>query len=255
MALNSLNSAASPALRPLPPRTRGLPLLGALPNFLRRPFDFLLDARARYGDIYTLDLGVTEAIVLNHPRHIQHVFVDNAKNYYKGGGLWEGVRAVSGNGLVVSEGDFWLRQRRLMQPHFHRKRLAALTQAMVEATAESLDECEAGAGRPFDVLPAFAKITMRVICRALFGQELSRADLDATREHATYIFDYLIVTVLTSELPRWLPVPARAGCDRRSRSWMPACIASSPTSVPPPRLPTACLACWWSWSTRRPARA
>jgi cytochrome P450 len=207
MSVDLLGTASTSALRPLPPRTPGLPLIGALPAFLSRPFDFLLDARARYGDIYTLDLGVTQAIVLNHPRQIQHVFVDNAKNYYKGGGLWEGVRAVSGNGLVVSEGDFWLRQRRLMQPHFHRKRLAALTEAMVEATAESLDTWEVVAGRPFDVLPAFAQITMRVICRALFGQELSRADIDATSAHATFIFDYLIVTVLTSELPRWLPIP------------------------------------------------
>src|SRR6266545_1013948 len=135
MSVDTLNTASTPALQPLPPRTPGLPLLGALPALLRRPFDFLRDAQACHGDIYTLDLGVTGAIVLNHPRHIQHVLVDNAKNYYKGGGLWDGVRAVSGNGLVVSEGDFWLRQRRLMQPHFHRKRLAALTEAMVEATS------------------------------------------------------------------------------------------------------------------------
>ena len=110
MSVDSRSTTTIPALRPLPPRTSGLPLLGALPALPRHSFDFLLDARVRHGEIYTLDLGVTEAIVLNHPRHIQHVLVDNVKNYYKGGGLWDGVRAVSGNGLVVSEGDFWLRQ-------------------------------------------------------------------------------------------------------------------------------------------------
>jgi cytochrome P450 len=166
-------------------------------------------ARARHGDIYTLDLGLTEVVVLNHPRHIQHVFIDNARNYHKGGGLWDSLRKVAGNGLTVSEGDFWLRQRRLLQPHFHRKRLAALTETMVAAAAESLDEWDVAAdtGRPFDVLPAFSQVTMNVICRALFGQELSRADLDATVEHATFIFDYLIVTLLTGDLPRWLPIP------------------------------------------------
>ena len=209
MSANPIDSTYTTVARRLPPVTRGLPLLGALPAFLHRPFEFLLDARARYGDIYRLDLGVTKPIVLNHPRHIQHVFVDNAKNYYKGGGLWEGVRAVSGNGLVVSEGDFWLRQRRLLQPHFQRKRLAAITDSMVAAAGESLDNWTAAADtrRPFDVLPAFAQVTMDVICRALFGQELSRADLDAASEHATFIFDYLIATVLTAELPRWLPIP------------------------------------------------
>ena len=209
MSVDTLNTASTPALQPLPPRTPGLPLLGALPALLRRPFDFLRDAQACHGDIYTLDLGVTGAIVLNHPRHIQHVLVDNAKNYYKGGGLWDGVRAVSGNGLVVSEGDFWLRQRRLMQPHFHRKRLASLTEGIVAATVESLDAWQAAAdsGRPFDVQPAFGKLTMRVVCRLLFGQEISHADLEAASEHAAFIFDYLIVSLLTAEVPRWLPIP------------------------------------------------
>src|SRR5262245_34709709 len=162
MSVNPMNSTFATAARPLPPSTSGLPLLGVLPAFLRRPFDFLLEARARYGDIYTLDLGVTKAIILNHPRHIQHVFIDNARNYYKGGGLWEAARKVSGNGLAVSEGDFWLRQRRLLQPQFHRKRLAALVDAMVEAAAESLNHWErfADTGRPFDLLPAFREITM-----------------------------------------------------------------------------------------------
>lgn len=209
MSTHSLNTTATHARLPLPPRTPGLPLLGTLPALLRQPFDFFRAAQARHGDLYTLDLGLTEVVVLNHPRHFQHVFVDNAKNYYKGGGLWDGVRKVTGNGLAVSEGDFWLRQRRLMQPHFHRKRLAALTATIAEATAESLDRWQvaAGTGRPFDVLPAFGQLTMDVICRLLFGQELSRAEIDQASEHATFIFDYLIASVLTADLPRWLPIP------------------------------------------------
>lgn len=87
MSTHPLSATVTPTKLPLPPRPSGLSLLGALPALLRKPFDFFRAARARHGDVYTMDLGLTEVVVLNHPRHFQHVFVDNAKNYYKGGGL------------------------------------------------------------------------------------------------------------------------------------------------------------------------
>src|SRR4051812_19802435 len=92
------------------------PLVGALPDLLRRPFEFFPAARERHGDIYQLRLGPLKPVVLNHPRHAQHVLRDHAANYRKGGAMWDTVRTLLGNGLVVSEGEFWLRQRRMMQP-------------------------------------------------------------------------------------------------------------------------------------------
>ena len=114
-------------------------------------------------------------MILNHPRHAEYVLRDNSQNYRKGGGIWEMVRTILGNGLVVSEGDFWLRQRRMIQPHFHRKQLAGLTEAMVAATAVGLESWDrvAAAQQPVDLLQGFSSITMRVIARALFGQGLA----------------------------------------------------------------------------------
>src|SRR5262249_44901688 len=180
MSIQSARPGDTISMRPLPPRTRGLPGVGALPAFVRRPYDFFLAARERYGDIYTLDLGVLRWVILNHPRHVEHVLRDNSQNYRKGGGLWDMLRTIMGNGLVVSEGDFWLRQRRMIQPHFHRKQLAGLTGAMVDATAAGLEAWDQAAAdrRPVDLLPGFSAITMRVIARALFGQGLAQADLD-----------------------------------------------------------------------------
>ena len=113
-----------------------------------------------------------------------------------------------GNGLVVSEGDFWLRQRRMIQPHFHRKQLAGLTEAMVAATAEGLESWQqAAAKQPFDVLPGFSAITMRVIARALFGQGLAHADLERVSQVMAFAIDYLMTGTFTYSLPRWLPIP------------------------------------------------
>ena len=202
-------SGDSALTRPMPPRTRGLPLVGALPAFLRAPFDFFLAARERYGDIYTLDLGFMRWVIVNHPQQAEYILRENSQNYRKGGGLWDMVRTLLGNGLVVSEGDFWLRQRRMIQPHFHRKQLAGLTDAMVGATEASLEPWDRAAAtqQPLDLLPGFSAITMRVITRALFGQGLAQTDLERVGEIMVFTMDYLMTGAMTHSLPRWLPMP------------------------------------------------
>ncbi len=189
--------------------TRGLPLVGSIPAFVRRPFDFLVEARERYGDIYRLNLGPLNMVVLNHPRHAERMFLENARNYVRGGPVYEGGRPILGNGLVGSDGPFWLRQRRMMQPHFHRKRLAGLTALMVATISEELTTWEpiARAGQNINLTPAFSRITMKVIVRALFGMSLNDQEVDELSGDLTYMLDYIPKAMLISKLPAWMPVP------------------------------------------------
>jgi len=209
MSIDLTRSGETVPARPLPPRTRGLPVVGALPAFMRRPFDYFLAARERYGDIYTLDLGFLRWVILNHPRHTEYILRDNSQNYRKGGALWDMLRTIMGNGLAVSEGDFWLRQRRMIQPHFHRKQLVGLTEAMVTAITEGLEAWDrsADAQQPIDALQSFSTTTMRVIARVLFGQGVAQADLDRVSEVMAFAIDYLMIGSMTYTFPRWLPIP------------------------------------------------
>ncbi|REG22846.1 cytochrome P450 [Archangium gephyra] len=197
---------------PLPPKVSGVPLVGALPGLLSKRLDFLEAARQRHGDIYTLDLGFTDAIILSHPRHVQHVLVDHARKYFKGGALWESMRTFLGNGLPVSEGDFWKRQRRMIQPAFHQQRLIALTEKMVAAIDESLAGWEPAArtGEPFDIAEAFSQMTMNVMVRAMFGSGLEADEAKQVAQALAYIIDYMMQGMVTKSLPEWLPVPGRA---------------------------------------------
>ncbi|HYF64088.1 MAG TPA: cytochrome P450, partial [Herpetosiphonaceae bacterium] len=199
----------SPARRPR--STGGLPFVGSLPALLRDPLPFFLEARQRYGDIYTLDLGVTRMTVLNHPSHAQHILADNSRNYPKGGAMWDSIRSMLGNGLVVSEGDFWLRQRRMMQPHFHHKRLAAISGIMVGAIEESLQTWDErlATGAAVDLAPAFSAITMNVIVRTLFGSQLDEIRAGKVGQAMGYALDYLMVGMLARSLPAGLPVPGK----------------------------------------------
>src|SRR5579863_2205642 len=90
------------------PQTQGLPLIGSVPAVLMQQLDFLERAQQHYGNIYKLNLGVTSILMLCHPSYAQYVLRDNAKNFRKGGPMWDSVRTMLGNGLVVSEGDIWM---------------------------------------------------------------------------------------------------------------------------------------------------
>lgn len=194
---------AKPTPTTLPPMTGGWPLIGALPALIRQQIDFLPAAHARYGEIYTLNLGLTQAVVLNHPDHAQHVFRDHARNYRKGGKFWEIIREMLGDGLVVSEGDFWLRQRRMLQPQFHRQRLTALTSLMSEAIAESLQSWPQS-GQTLDLGKALADMTMNVITRTMFGGTLERSEVEQVSDALTYAINYTMPAMLTRNLPAWL---------------------------------------------------
>lgn len=189
-----------------PPRTRGLPLLGVLPRMFTAPLDLLREARERHGDIHTLDFGVTTMLALNHPRHAQQVLRDNARNYRKGGTLWAGVRDLLGNGLAVSEGDFWLRQRRLMQPHFHRQRLADMADLMTGAIAGELRAWDDGTR---EANPVFAQLTMKVITRIMFASDIAADELAELGPLLTRALDSIFLGMFTRALPGWVPVPGQ----------------------------------------------
>jgi cytochrome P450 len=192
------------------PLTKGLPLVGSLPQLIKNPFGYLKQARETYGDIYNLNLGISKMLIVNHPRQMQHILVDNAQNYRKGGAMWDAVRAMLGNGLVVSEGSFWMRQRRMMNPQFHRQRLAALNDLMVSAIDEALDTWEQSAnGSDFNVAPAFSELTMKVITRTLFGTGLSNDEMDRVSKAMNYALTYIIQAIVLNSLPSWMPAPGK----------------------------------------------
>lgn len=171
------------------------------------PLALLGESRRRHGDIHTLDFGVTSMVALCHPRHAQQVLRDNARNYRKGGTLWSSLRTLLGNGLAVSEGEFWLRQRRLMQPHFHRQRLAGMTELMTAAIADELRDWHEG--EPRDANPVLSRITMKVITRTMFASDIEPDELAEFGPLLSYVLDSVFVGMFTQALPRWLPVPGQ----------------------------------------------
>src|SRR5204862_122596 len=99
-------------------------LLGNLPEFGKDLLGFITQCAREYGDIVRLRLANRVAYLLNHPDYMEYVLVTNHRNFVKNSFFWRHVKAVFGSGLLTSEGDFWLRERRLCQPAFHREQIA-----------------------------------------------------------------------------------------------------------------------------------
>ena len=128
---------------------------------------------ARFGDVAYFKIGPRRGYLITNPADIRHVLQDNARNYHKSP-LYQKLRMSIGNGLLTSEGDFWLRQRRIAQPAFHRQRVSALAGVMAQAARETADEWQsiASDGRPVDVADEMMRFTRTVVLRALLGGDL-----------------------------------------------------------------------------------
>ena len=157
----------------LPPGPRGVPFLGMLPAVRRSPTTVFLDAARRYGEVVYFKIGPRHGYLITNPADIRHVLQDNARNYRKSP-LYDKLRVLLGNGLLTSEGDFWLRQRRIAQPAFHRQRIAALAGVMAEAAREAAAQwtAMAQAGQPVDVDEEMMRLTRTVVLRTLLGADL-----------------------------------------------------------------------------------
>ena len=128
-----------------PPGPRRLNPLSSTLAFQRDPLAFLSNLAQQYGDIAQFRLLLWPTFVINHPDHIKHVLQENYRNYDKDVLLFKVVRPLMGNGLIINPGQTWLQQRRLIQPAFHKKRIAAFGTLMTDATIAMLQRWESNA--------------------------------------------------------------------------------------------------------------
>jgi cytochrome P450 len=189
--------------------THWIPLpYGSFREILRDPLGFQLRARKQLGDVVRFRNGPILVHFLYHPDHVRRVLHDRQKNYLRG---WQYrlLQRLFGNNLVVSEGDFWLRQRRLAQPAFHRERLAKYAEMMVDATAHLLARWqEAVAAQTIDVAPEMSQLALAIAGQTLFSRDVSQEADAVGREFAIVgrSLEHWFNKPFTSP-PVWVPTP------------------------------------------------
>jgi cytochrome P450 len=137
---------------------------------LRRPdtLGFMLDLARQYGDVAAFRAGGQRYFLLNHPDYVRDVLVTRESNFLKGRGRRRGAQFL-GDGLIISEGETHRRQRRLMQPAFHRGRIESYARVMVEQGALACERWRDG--ETFDAAQEMRRITIPIVGRTLFHTE------------------------------------------------------------------------------------
>lgn len=175
-----------------------------LVQFARRRLPFLVESARKYGDVVFFKVGNERIYLFNHPDLIRDVLVTNQKNFTKSRAL---VRAkqVLGEGLLTSEGDFHLRQRRLAQGAFHRDRITGYAHSMVEYAHRTRSRW--AAGRSLDVHDEMMKLTLAIVARTLFSADVEGEATEIGEALTTTFAAFNIGVLPFSEILEKLPLP------------------------------------------------
>jgi cytochrome P450 len=153
----------------LPPGPRISPIASLTYRFSRDPLNFLSAVARTYGDLASCRMSGEVLFFVNHPRHIRDILVTDHRNFTKSRGL-ERAKLLLGNGLLTSEGALHLRQRRLMQPAFHRERIAAYARTMVRYADALRRQWRDGA--TLDVSQEMMRVTLSIAGKTLFDVDV-----------------------------------------------------------------------------------
>jgi cytochrome P450 len=198
----------------LPPGPKGHFLLGHIPDYRRDQLQFLERCAREYGDIVRLRLGHHRIYLVNHPDAIEEVLVTKSRNFIKHFAL-RLTPALLGNGLLLSEGDFYLRQRRMIQPSLNRTRLGCYVPIIVQATENALAAWRPGESR--DVAGEMMRLTLEIAGRTLFGSEVAGETREIDAALQCLQEGYLAAFNSFRPIPLWVPTRSNLGMRKAIR--------------------------------------
>jgi cytochrome P450 len=185
---------------PGPPPNLIRSLFGAMQQ---NPLDYFTAMAQKYGDVSGMRIGKFRSLFINHPDLIEDVLVNNARLYYKGR-ILRANKYLFGEGLLTSEGDFWLRQRRLAQPAFHRARVNAYAATMAEYAEQLIATWRNGEAR--DIHEEMMQLALRIVSKTLFDADVTR-DAKEIGETLDVLLQIAANFGRTILVPLWVPSP------------------------------------------------
>jgi cytochrome P450 len=194
---------------PLAPKRSGAPLIGSAVAFARDPYALYEDI-ASHGDVVRFSLGSYDMATVLHPDGIEQVLVDDFDRFRKPDGAASGTDVLS-EGLLLSDGEQWHRQRTGLQPLFYRERIETYADTMATYAAAAADEWAAADG--VDLSDATSTYTLRVLGKTLFG--IGAAEYrDAVRAGAEAILERTSQNPVSMGIPEWIPTPSNRRYER-----------------------------------------
>lgn len=165
---------------------------------------------------YHLQLGKTRRMLTQDPEVINHILQKNHKNYVKSKIVTDTLSKYAGKGILTTNGDYWLKQRRLIQPGFHKKKIENLLSDMHTVITAMMDDIEAkirDGNHEFDILDEMTKITLRIVSKALFSRDITEEQINILKEGVQSLQDITLKEVQKPFLSGWRKL---SGLQKRS---------------------------------------
>lgn len=193
--------------RPIP-GPRGLPLLGVMPEMVSDMLGLFTKTAREHGGIAQFKLLNKSYILVTNPDYVKYILQDNYKNYIRGRSVETG-RVLLGNGLPLIDGDFWLRERRMLQPAFHRERLGKLVNTVTTVIDAAMQDWSAKAKQNeiLDLDDEMMRLTLTAIIKSMFSAPID--DRIPSLSHAFQVASKFMLwrSQQMIQLPLSVPLP------------------------------------------------
>ena len=189
--------------RILPPTVKPNWIGGHFAQFRKNPTAFLTEL-SRLGDVTSFKMGGQQAFFVNHPEMIRDLLIRDADKFIKGRAL-QRAKSLLGEGLLTSEGEFHLRQRRMIQPAFGRQRINEYAGAMIEYGERMADEWRDGEVRDID--REMMRLTLRIVGKTLFSANVENSSDEVGQAMTTLVSMFNLLLLPFSEVLEKLPLP------------------------------------------------
>jgi cytochrome P450 len=186
-----------------PPGPKGVPVIGNSGQYARDPFEFITACAEAYGDVVHFELGPIDTYMITNPADIERVLVTDDAKYTKPKFQDDAIGDLLGEGLLLSEGDTWRKQRELAQPAFLMSRLSGLSDQMVDYTVEMLDDWTGG--EVVNVHLEMARLTVKIIVEAMFGSTIDDERVRTVQENLEPLGSRFEPNPFRFAIPDWAP--------------------------------------------------
>lgn len=199
----------------MPPGPKGWPILGVALQVRKDPLGTLQRLARKYGDIVSVPVMGMRRVLLNRPEYTQQLLILDHAKLYKSVLTKLVVGPLLGQGLLISEGEFWRKQRRLAQPAFHRARTNEYSPVMVECALQQTKEWRPGETR--NIASEMMKVSLEVAVRTLFGTSLA-ADSAGIGRAMTFLMRYHLRRARSPwRIPGTWPTPENRRAQREAQ--------------------------------------
>ena len=206
--INRLSNLKSSFFKKNCPTVHGYPLVGVLPKLILNTLQFLEEVVKKYpNEIIALKIGWIKIYLATNPEHVKYVLSDNWKNFGRGKLKYKVVRQILGDSLLTSEGQSWLRNRRLMQPLFTTSQVNVLTELTIDIIANSIANLEkAGTKKTVDMGYEMSVMTQNVLLAAMFSSSIDTHQAEDVVKAMKTLTKEISHRIFLSFLPDWFPL-------------------------------------------------